>query len=182
MRAVALVLLMLASTQLVLLTGRDHSPGELGEGGQRSEVDNSQVTIIDLGAEHACAIGTANQMKCWGDGASGKTGHENTDDYGDEEEEMGQYLMFTDVGPGLTFTDVAAGDDFTCALLSDASVKCWGSNEYLGSEAGAAGTGSKGDGYREMGAGVERVRIAWDQWNATSISAGGSHACAITNN
>jgi len=180
MRAVALVLLMLASTQLVLLTGRDYSPRELEPGPQRFEVDNSQVAMIDIGYDHSCAIGTSNQMKCWGSGVDGKTGHENTEDYGDEEEEMGQYLMFTDVGSGLTFTEVAAGEDFTCALLSDASVKCWGVNEYLGSQEGLAGSGAKGDGYLEMGSGVSAADLG--SWNATSISAGDTHACSIVNN
>ena len=180
MRAVALVLLMLASTQLVLLTGRDYSPGELEPVPQRFEVDNSQVAMIDIGLDHSCAIGTSNQMKCWGSGVNGKTGHENTEDYGDDEEEMGQYLMFTDVGSGLTFTEVAAGEDFTCALLSDASVKCWGVNEYLGSQEGLADSGAKGDGYLEMGSGVSAADLG--SWNATSISAGDTHACSIVNN
>ena len=117
----------------------------------------THVATIEVGLDHACAIGTAGQMKCWGDGTNGKTGHENTDDYGDQSEEMGQYLMFTDGGDGLTFDDVSAGNRFTCGLMSDASVKCWGSNEFLGSNAGVAGSGSLGDGYLEMGEGLQKV-------------------------
>ena len=145
-RALALVLLLLASTQLVILTSRDHFPQELRALPQRFDADNSGVVSIALGETHACVVDTEGQMKCWGDGVSGKTGHENDEDYGDEEEEMGRYLSFTDVGSGLTFSDVALGMDFTCALLSGASVKCWGENEQLGSSAGASGTGAKGDG------------------------------------
>ncbi|MDP6562685.1 MAG: putative Ig domain-containing protein, partial [Candidatus Thalassarchaeum sp.] len=175
----ALVLLLLASSQLVLLTSRDHVPQELRALPQRYDADNSGVASIALGETHACVIDTENQMKCWGDGTSGKTGHENDEDYGDEEEEMGRYLSFTDLGLGLTFSDVALGIDFTCALLSDASVKCWGENEQLGSSAGASGTGAKGDGYLEMGDNVEAVALGY--WNATAIAAGENHACAIVN-
>ncbi|MEC7700866.1 MAG: hypothetical protein VX652_03615, partial [Candidatus Thermoplasmatota archaeon] len=122
---------------------------------------------------------TDSQMKCWGDGTYGKTGHENDADYGDEGGEMGRYLLFTDVGVGLTFSDVALGLDFTCALLNDASVKCWGENEHLGSSAGASDTGAKGDGYLEMGDNVEVVALGY--WNATAIAGGSHHACAIVN-
>ena len=151
MRALILVLLLFASTQLVLLTARNYAPQELEAPPQRYDADNSGVASIALGGEHACTIGTESQMKCWGDGTYGKTGHENDADYGDEEEEMGRYLAFSDVGAGLTFSDVALGLDFSCALLNDASVKCWGENEHLGSSSGASGTGAKGDGYLEMG-------------------------------
>ena len=175
-----LILLMLASTQLILLTSLDYTELELGPDSRSSSIDNTQVATIEVGLDHACAIGTAGQMKCWGDGTNGKTGHENTDDYGDQSEEMGQYLMFTDGGDGMTFDDVSAGNRFTCGLMSDASVKCWGSNEFLGSNAGVAGSGSLGDGYLEMGEGLQKVNLG--DWNATSIAAGGSHACAIVNN
>ena len=178
-RALCLVIILLASTQLILLTTRDYTQKELATTPQRFEADNSEVAIVSLGESHACAIGTLDQMKCWGDGEYGKTGHENTADYGDEEKEMGLYLMFADVGSGLTFTDVAAGDRFTCGLLNDATVKCWGRNAHLGSAAGEIGSGSRGDGYLEMGASTSRVYIG--DWNATAITAGDLHACAIVN-
>ena len=177
--AMILVLIMLASTQLVLLSAREYYPEELPENNERFVLDNSEVIKIDLGVDHACAIGSLNQMKCWGSGDDGKTGHENSEHYGDDELEMGQYLMFADVGTGLTFTEVSAGGAFTCALLSDSSVKCWGANQFLGSSAGENGSGAKGDGYLEMGSGVATVDLG--SWSATSISSGNSHACAIVN-
>jgi len=185
-RALTLVLLMLASTQLILLTSLDYSPSELDQAPKRFEIDNSGVSIIDLGLDHSCVIGTLNQMKCWGEGSEGKTGHENTASYGDDEKEMGQYLMFTDVGSGLTFTDVAAGEDHTCALINDGSVKCWGSNHLLGSDSGESGSGARGDGYMEMGSTIPIVKgfgpdSDSPEWNAVSISVGNSHACSIVN-
>ena len=133
MRALMLILLMLASTQMALMTPLGPREVELDETPIRSEtLDNSGVVSIDIGSNHACVIGTLNQMKCWGSGEDGKTGHENTASYGDDDKEMGQYLMFTDVGAGLTFTDVGAGQRHTCALINDGSVKCWGSNHLLG--------------------------------------------------
>ncbi|MDP6215061.1 MAG: hypothetical protein QGI41_09005, partial [Acidimicrobiales bacterium] len=187
-RALTLVLLMLTSTQLILLTSLDFSGEELGEAPLRSEtLDNSGVVSIDIGVDHTCVIGTLNQMKCWGNGAEGKTGHENTASYGDDTKEMGQYLMFTDVGSDLVFTDVGAGQRHTCALVSDGSVRCWGSNHLLGSYSGEDGSGARGDGYMEMGSAIPPMaRFGPDSsvypgHLATSISVGGHHTCAITN-
>ena len=95
-------------------------------------------------------------MKCWGNGEEGKTGHENTASNGDDDKEMG-HLIFTDVGSGLTFTDVGAGQKHTCALISDGSVMCWGSNRLLGSYSGEDGSGARGDGYMEMGSSIPPV-------------------------
>ena len=179
---------MLASTQMALMTTLGPRELELDETPLRSEtLDNSGVVSIDVGSNHACVIGTLNQMKCWGNGEDGKTGHENTASYGDDAKEMGQYLMFTDVGAGLTFTDVGAGQRHTCALVSDGSVRCWGSNHLLGSYSGEDGSGARGDGYMEMGSAIPAIdRFGSGQSLlpgrlATSISVGDHHTCAITN-
>ena len=182
-----LILLMLASTQMALMTSLGPRELELDETPFRSEtLDNSGVVSIDIGSNHACVIGTLNQMKCWGSGEDGKTGHENTASYGDDAKEMGQYLMFTDVGAGLTFTDVGAGQRHTCALVNDGSVRCWGSNHLLGSYSGEDGSGARGDGYMEMGSAIPAIdRFGPDSLDpgrvATSISVGDYHTCAITN-
>ena len=183
-----LILLMLASTQMALMTSFGPREVELDETPLRSEtLDNSGVVSIDIGSNHACVIGTLNQMKCWGSGEDGKTGHENTASYGDDAKEMGQYLMCTDVGTGLTFTEVGAGQRHTCALINDGSVRCWGSNHLLGSYSGEDGSGARGDGYMEMGSAIPAIaRFGPDNSAnpghlATSISVGDYHTCAITN-
>ena len=184
-RALALVILMLASTQLILFSFNNETK-ELTEKNTNYVLDNSGVVTIDLGMDHACVIGSLNQMKCWGEGSNGKTGHENTASYGDDEKEMGQYLMFTDLGD-VTINDVGSGEMHSCALLDDGGVKCWGQNNRLGSASGGDGTGARGDGYLEMGTNIPIVygfgpNSDNTNWNATSISVGSAHSCSIVNN
>ena len=87
-RALTLVLIMLSSTQLLILTS-NYQPYEELETSRMDTLDNSGVVKIDLGVDHSCVIGTLNQMKCWGSGEDGKTGHENTANYGDDERRWG---------------------------------------------------------------------------------------------
>ena len=178
--AISLVLLMILSTQIAIIAKWDYESKELSDDSQRFDTNNAGVNLISLGDDSACAIGTNQKMKCWGDGSFGKTGHGNTEDYGDEESEMGRYLYFTDVGEGITFTDIAIGETFSCALTNDSAIRCWGENDKLGSSAGLSGSGAVGDGYREMGANINVVTIG--TWNGTSVEAGANHACAVVNN
>ena len=64
-------------------------------------------------------------------------------------------------------------------MVDDSSIKCWGENDKLGNSVGLIGSGSRGDGYLEMGVNVNTVNIG--SWNASSIEAGGRHACAVVN-
>lgn len=171
---------MILSTQIAIIAKWDYESKELPDDSQRFDTNNAGVNLISLGDNSACAIGTNQKMKCWGDGSFGKTGHGNTEDYGDEESEMGRYLYFTDVGEGITFTDIAIGETFSCALTSDSAIRCWGENDKLGSSAGLSGSGAVGDGYREMGTNINVVTIG--TWNGTSVEAGANHACAVVNN
>ena len=179
-KAFMLVFLMILSTQIGTISELDFSSRDLPDNNNIFHTNNADVSIISLGDAQACAIGTNQKMKCWGDGTLGKTGHGNTEDYGDEDLEMGRYLYFTDVGEDLTFSDIALGETFSCALTNDSAIRCWGENDKLGNSAGLSGSGAIGDGYREMGANIIPVNIG--SWNATSIEAGAEHACAIVNN
>jgi len=72
-----------------------------------------------------------------GDNGYGQLGLGDTEDRGDTGyyddnwdlvifNEMGDNLPAVSLGTGLTATAIACGDSFTCALLSNAHVKCWG--------------------------------------------------------
>ena len=58
----------------------------------------------------------------------GQLGYGDTDDRGDDSNEMGDNLPYVDVGG--TVVQLALGQAHTCALLDNGKVKCWGYNLY----------------------------------------------------
>ena len=80
----------------------------------------------------------------------------------------GGTTMLPDLGPasvGLPFTQVALGGQSTCALRTDSSLWCWGSNSY--GQILLSSTSSRLTP-------VQLVGIAWSQ-----VSCGQTHSCAL---
>ena len=106
------------------------------------------ATAIAAGASHTCALLDNAQVVCWGDNAYGQLGQGNMDNIGDG---IGPTVATTatiDLGTGRTAIAISAGDLHTCALLDNATVKCWGSagNGRLGTGA----TNDRGDDPNEI--------------------------------
>ena len=57
-------------------------------------------------------------------------------------------LPTVNLGTGRTATSIDAGDLHTCAVLDNASVKCWGNNAY--GQLGIGSTTNMGDNTGEM--------------------------------
>jgi len=85
------------------------------------------ATAIAAGQYHTCALLDNASVKCWGRNYYGQLGIDNTTNMGDNTGEMA-VLPTVNLGTGRTATAIAAGDYHTCALLDNASVKCWGWN------------------------------------------------------
>jgi alpha-tubulin suppressor-like RCC1 family protein len=84
------------------------------------------ATAIAAGANHTCALLDNARVVCWGDNAYGQLGQGSMDNIGDG---VGSTVAATptiDLGTGRTAVAISAGDLHTCALLDNASVKCWG--------------------------------------------------------
>ncbi len=148
--------------------------------GQTSCIDSTagyyvaaDVTSIQVGDSHACALKTAvrsgetgSMVHCWGDNSNGQLGFGNSNDA------TRPKWLGTSVFSNGTVSKIAAGGFFTCATLSDGTVKCWGDNTY-----GQIGDGTTTDrnsptSTSSLGAGR----------TATSISIGDNHACVILDN
>jgi len=139
---------------------------------------SSSANPIAAGAFHNCAILDNASVKCWGRSNLGNLGIGTTDDRGNEPGEMAA-LSSINLGTGRTATSISGGNVHTCALLDNASVKCWGhgGNGRLGQ----GNTNDLGDGANEMGDNLPSIDLGTGR-TATATAAGGAHSCAILDN
>jgi len=84
---------------------------------------------ISASIYHTCALLDNASVKCWGRNEYGGLGIDNTTTMGDNSSEMA-LLPVVNLGTGRTATAISAGERHSCALLDNASVKCWGDNWY----------------------------------------------------
>jgi len=108
----------------------------------------SFITSIIAGSNHTCAILDNVSVKCWGRNIFGQLGIDNSTNMGDDSGEMAA-LPVVNLGTGRTATAISAGFDHACALLDNASVKCWGENDY--GKLGIGNSTHMGDDSGEMG-------------------------------
>jgi alpha-tubulin suppressor-like RCC1 family protein len=125
---------------------------------------------ISAGLDHACAVLDDGSVRCWGFGQRGRLGYGNTEDVGDDE--LPGSVGPVDLGAGRTAVAISAGGEHTCALLDDASVRCWGGGGgQLGNSAGDVGDDETPGSVDPIDFGSGRTAVA--------VSAGGRHTCAI---
>lgn len=156
-------------------TRRGGSAGQLGDAldpvALGGEVDVAQVVA---GHAHACVRTRDGRVKCWGDNSSGALGLGDMVSRGVSDAQLGDALPWVDLGTDRGAVDLAAGDGVTCAVLDDASVKCWGVNG-LG-VSGAPVGGIVGDQAEEMGDDLPAVSLPPGE--VVDVETAGDAACA----
>jgi alpha-tubulin suppressor-like RCC1 family protein len=90
---------------------------------------SSTAIAVSAGQAHTCVVFTSTEVKCFGNGGSGRLGVGNQNNFGDLPDQMGTALPAIDLGTGRTALAVSAGSEHTCALLDNAALKCWGSGD-----------------------------------------------------
>jgi alpha-tubulin suppressor-like RCC1 family protein len=100
-------------------------------------------------SESICAITFDSRLKCWGSGASGRLGTGTLVNVGHSANEMGNFLMYTNVGTGRSVRQVSSSQNHMCAVLDNGQLKCWGTNTQ--GVLGQGHTNTLGDGSGEMG-------------------------------
>ncbi len=129
--------------------------------------DSTTPSLLAVGGFHACA-GIATELRCWGHGTSGELGN------GASVDSTAPVTVKLPRQIG-TVNAITAGVAFTCALANDRTgsktqrVWCWGAN----------GSGQLGNGSTAASAVPVKAPLGEDAAPASSVSAGGSHACAI---
>ena len=138
--------------------------GQLGNGtiGGGSSVPGavqglSGAVGLASGGFHNCAILSDHSVQCWGRNQDGQLGNgNNTTDAGTPQSVLGLGGVVA----------LAGGGYHTCALLTDASVRCWGRNDR----------GQVGDGTSTSR--TTPVAVS-GMTNAVQLSAGLYHSCAL---
>ncbi|NMO22836.1 hypothetical protein HPC49_17135 [Pyxidicoccus fallax] len=147
---------------------RGKRPGELGEHLPAVPLGKGRTAVaVAAGEAHTCALLDRGTVKCWGRNAHGQLGLGDTDTRGDTPGELGDALPAVDLGKGRTAIALAAGAEHTCALLDNATVKCWGRND-----SGQLGVGSmeaRGDQPGELGD-KERIDLSAQWVHATRMA------------
>jgi alpha-tubulin suppressor-like RCC1 family protein len=158
----------------------DHS-GEMGDNLPTVNLGTGRTaTAIDSGEEFSCALLDNASVKCWGLNAYGQVGGAITQwphNIGGTSSEMGDNLLAVKLGTGRTATAIATGWEHACALLDNASVKCWGLN-HPGGQLGLGNTSHIGDAADEMGDNLAAIDLGTGR-TAIAIAAGALHSCAV---
>lgn len=169
--------------------------GQLGYGDMENRGDEADemgdlLPIVDLGTgrtavqitagdRHTCALLDDGTAKCWGHNFNGQLGYSDTDDRGDDTLEMGNRLLPIPLSSFRTVANISAGSGHTCAVLDDASLKCWG----VGAS-GQLGYGDpfpRGDGTLAMGDFLPTVDLGTGR-SVVQVDCGGAHNCALLDN
>jgi alpha-tubulin suppressor-like RCC1 family protein len=147
--------------------GDDETPASVGD----VEIGGTVVQLA-AGVYHTCALLTTGAVRCWGYGLAAALGYGNVETIGDDETPVSA----GDVNVGGTVVQLSAGFNHTCALLSDATVRCWGT--------GLAGELGLGDNLRIVGddespASVPPVDVGGP---VRALASGSNHVCALLTN
>lgn len=124
---------------------------------------------VDGGWLSTCGVSTAGEAYCWGDNAAGQLGDGTTRNRSTPGLVSG----------GIPFVSVSAGSHFSCGLAADGLAYCWGLNRN--GQLGTATDGACPEGVTEGPASCSTVPVPVVRGlTFTALSAGGSHACALT--
>ncbi|MBN1608163.1 MAG: hypothetical protein JW940_16135 [Polyangiaceae bacterium] len=158
--------------------GADASTDTMAQAGAAADAGASTgVRVVALRAAfHTCALFDSGSVKCWGRNPSGELGLGDTDDRGDEPDEMGEALPPVDLGTGRTAVAIAVGEIHSCAILDNHEAKCWGGN-WAG-ELGIGERGDRGDEPDEMADALPTADLGPGR-TVLAIASGGRHTCAI---
>jgi len=131
------------------------------------------VTQIAVGDDHACALLTSGQVRCWGDNENGELGN------GDAPTDRNRPVAVRNAADTANLggvTAISAESDGVCARLSTAQVRCWGDDDY----------GQLGDGGGEVGSDlpvtVQNIAGTGPLLGVRSIEMGYDNNCAVLNN
>ncbi len=140
--------------------------GQLGDGSQDSSrssvtvtgITTAQSVSVGWGSGFACALLTDNTIRCWGSNWDGQLGDGNGGP-------NTMSLVPVTVNGITTAASIATGGYHSCAILADATIRCWG-----GGLAGQLGNGAEANSATPV--------VVSGINTAQSISLNGHNSCA----
>ena len=140
--------------------------GQLGDGTMTNRSTptpvgglSSGVSSIAAGQNHACAVTTGGDVKCWGSNASGELGDGTT-------LERLTPTPVSSLGSGVA--SIVAGGNHACTVTTGGAARCWGFNTY----------GQLGDGTTTTR--LVPTPVIGLGSDVTAIAVGSNHTCALT--
>ena len=97
-----------------------------------------QGTATGANGAHTCALTSLGTLKCWGYNNRGQIGNDVTGTNALTPQNVCAAAGCGSLLSGVVY--LAAGSEHTCAILSDTTARCWGSNTN-----GQLGDGTTGD-------------------------------------
>ena len=143
--------------------------GQLGNGQSGREASSSipvqvaniaDATAITTGSAYSCALHQNGTISCWGNNRYGQLGNETED----------SSSVPVQVANIADATAITTSSEHSCALHQTGTISCWGNNEY----------GQLGD--RTVGSSSSLPVQVEGIADATAITAGGAHSCALHQN
>ncbi len=116
---------------------------------------------VGAGGGHSCAITPAGGAKCWGENDAGQLGNGS---------HAGATTPVDVTGLTTGVESISGGGSFTCALTTAGAAKCWGRNA----------SGQLGNGDETRTDRSTPVQVSGLTSGVAEVSAGASHACALT--
>ncbi len=127
----------------------------------------TDATAIAVGQNHSCALRQGGTISCWGNNEHGQLGNRQSG----ENASSSVPVQVTDITDA---TAITTGSSHSCALHLTGTISCWGNNEF-----GQLGNGQGGDGLSENDVySPLPVRVVGIT-DATVITAGANHSCAL---
>lgn len=116
-----------------------------------------------VAGNQTCARMNDGSVRCWGQNNYGQLGQGDTEDI---DHAPGRAV---NLGKGRTATRLVAGSSHVCAILDDATLKCWGYNIY-----GMLGLGNVGDQHAP-----NTLPVDFGGRRVVAVAAGSQHTCAL---
>ena len=93
---------------------------------------NNNIRILKIGNTVGGIITNSGLLYLWGANSYSQLGlGQDIEDIGDDMNEMGSYLLRTNLGSGFIPIDVEPSRYHVCAILDNFQIKCWGEGFFL---------------------------------------------------